>query len=325
MNSRERVMRAIEFQGPDRVPVCFDIIGSDYFSSTYGNDIITIGFDQVKQPVGDKSWMDEFGCIWQSITSTVGEVKRPAIDGWESLEHLSIPDFGDDSRYEGVREMVKKNPDKFIVGSLGFLMFENMHHVRGLVDLLCDFYLEPQNVAKLMEMLIDHNLSIVDAYSQCGVHALIGFDDWGLQDRLIISPELWREWFKPAYKTIIDRVHDKEMKFIMHSCGYIIDILPDLIEIGVDVMQLDQQNNMGLEKLIPACSGKICMYCPLDIQATPQSSPMELEKGVQRLFDAFHRNGGFIGKLYSQPFDIGITNGMMHTLCNAFIGLGDPK
>ncbi len=318
MTSLERVVRAIEFRKPDKLPVCFEILDDNQFADKYGSDIVFGGFEQHKKSLPGNAWIDEWGCEWHSISSTVGEVRRPVLESLDDLPKLHVPDFGNDERYGSAKEIVAEQPDKFVLGSLGFLLFENMHHIIGLKQLMEAFYLERESVEELLNILVKHNLSIVDAYAKTGVHGLIAFEDWGLQDRLMISPKLWRELYKPAYKTIIERIHAGGMKFIMHSCGYILDIIDDFIEIGVDVLQLDQQFNMGLDALAEKCKGKVCMFCPYDIQATPQTEDMsELTSGVKRLVAAFYQDGGFIGKLYPQPKDVEITDEMMHTICTA--------
>src|SRR3989339_1755087 len=110
------------------------------------------------------------------------------------------------------------------------------------------------------------NIAAVRRFSKLGADGYYFWDDWGFQDRLMISPDLWREIWKPRYKRIWDAVHEEGMLSFLHSCGYIVDILDDLIEAGLDVIQMDQQQNMGLEMLSERFGGRITFFCPVDIQ-----------------------------------------------------------
>ena len=336
MTSKERVYRAIEFRDPDRIPRGFGLSPSEpnakYYAEKYGNDIVTTAFTQKNRPVElseadsdtsnlkRRAWYDEWGVLWQSISTDLGEVKRSAIANWDELSDLQIPDYGSDWRYDSVRETVKNYPDKFVLGSLGLFVFETMHSIRDFTELLMDFYIEEEKVAEFADMLADTFIQVIRAYARAGVDGVIAYEDWGLQDRLIISPEKWREIMKPVYKRITDVCSQENLKFFFHSCGYISDILEDLQEIGVDVLQLDQQNNIGIQVLSEKAAGKICFFCPLDIQMTPWAAdPAALENGIVDLVTALERNGGFIAKLYSQPSDIGITHEMLETICETFV------
>lgn len=102
------------------------------------------------------------------------------------------------------------------------------------------------------------------------------------------------------------------------------EILDDLIEIGVDVLQLDQQNQIGVDLLKQKCGGKICFFCPVDIQTVmPSENYRAIEESAKRLIEVFGSyNGGFIAKLYPQPYDVGISEKSMQVMCEAFLKYG---
>ena len=326
-NSKECVLKAIEFRNPQRIPKGYEILNSHLmgegamdFSEKYGNDIMSVHYDKKDKKVSARKIIDEWGCVWDTLTSTVGEVREYPLENWDDLDKLYIPDYDEIERYNHAKEIIKENPDKFIVGGMGYFIFEQMHHLRGLVPLMEDLYFEEENVEKLISILVEQNLKIVGIYGNIGCDAIVIWDDWGLQDRLMISPALWRKFFKPAYKEIIIEAHKHNMKVMFHSCGYVLDIIDDLIEIGVNVFQFDQQLQIGIDILSKKCGGKVCMYCPIDIQVVMPTGDFELiNKTADDLYEAFGTyEGGFIAKLYPQPYDIGITQESITFACDAY-------
>ena len=320
MNSRERVLRAIEFKQPDRLPVCFLTNKGNEFADIYGNDIIFTSYRHFPdRMICDNRWIDEWGCEWKKTFTSIGQAQKHVLTEWEDLDDYKIPPHGDMELYHDTSAIVSENPNYFIVGDAGGGLYYNMTMLRGVENLWADLYLEPDNVYRLLGVLIDYNIKIITSYGKIGVDGIIIWDDQGMQDRLAIKPELWRSLLKPAYKRLVDQAHRVGMKFIMHTCGYITDILDDLIEIGVDVLQLDQQFNMGLSVLSDKCRGRVCLFSPYDVQRTASArSTADLQAGVDLMIRCFDKSGGLIAKLYPQPDDVGITDEIMHVLCRTF-------
>jgi hypothetical protein len=108
--------------------------------------------------------------------------------------------------------------------------------------------------------------------------------------------------FRPSFERLARRVHDRKMHLFMHSCGWIYPILDDLIEVGIDVLQLDQPELMGLEKLAAEFAGRVAFFCPVDIQKVMQTGDRAaIEGAARRLKQGFGSpRGGFIAKDYPQ-------------------------
>jgi uroporphyrinogen-III decarboxylase len=134
------------------------------------------------------------------------------------------------------------------------------------------------------------------------------YEDWGTQTALLISPKAWREIFKPVYKEIMDYTHSLGMKFFMHSCGYVYEIIGDLIEVGVDVFQFDQPQLVGVDKLAGEFGGKVTFWCPVDIQKIMATGNKELiEADARKMLKVFKKfKGGFIAKDYPDWEDINV-------------------
>ena len=323
--SIDLVKKAIEFRGPERVPVNFiHFVAKDFktdFALKYGNDFFIappVGFE--RQPISEKQSIDEWGCIWESFNETMGEVKGHPLKNWSTLDSLKIPDSYNPVRYEYIKPLLAQNCDKFKIVFFFFFLFERMHSLRGFTQLMEDFYFERENVEKLGDMLVSYNIKLINTFADLGFNGILVTDDWGIQDSLMISPQLWRNIFKPKYKNIVDAAHQKGMKFFLHSCGQISSIIGDLIEIGVDVLQLDQQDNMGIDFLSKNFGGKICFFCPTDIQTTLISNDHKaIEAKAKELIEKLGKfKGGFMAKTYPQPTDIGVTEESVKVMCEAF-------
>ena len=137
---------------------------------------------------------------------------------------------------------------------------------------------------------------------------------------MMISPDSWREIWKPRYARVYQAAKDEGMLTFLHSCGYIVDILDDLIEIGLDVIQMDQQENMGLENLDARVGGQLAFWCPVDIQQTMVHGFIDdIEQYVKRMIETVgsHR-GGLISMAYSTPEAVHHTKEKLMAMSAAF-------
>jgi len=158
---------------------------------------------------------------------------------------------------------------------------------------------------RLIDACADIALAQTDILQTCGFDAAMMFDDWGLQHSLYLSPESWRAIWKKPYARVAERVHCYGMKFMLHSCGYIMDIMDDLIEIGVDAFQFDQPALYDFEYLSQRIMGKATLWSPVDIQKIlPSGDKSLIQAEARRMVGAFHRGGGLITKDYPSLDDI---------------------
>jgi hypothetical protein len=272
-----------------------------------------------------RSGIDAWGCRWENIgSSRLGEVKESPLVSWDDLGKLAVPDPSLPERWESLPQQIAVFPDRYIM-AYGVSLYERSHYLRGLEQLWVDLLLDPDKVAELLDILVQLNLESVKRYAAFGVDGYFMGDDWGLQDRLMISPQLWRDVFKPCYKQIFEECHAHGMHTILHSCGYIVDILDDLIDIGLDVIQMDQQENMGLELLGNRFGGRITFWSPVDIQNTMASGDTARIRAYCHAMAAHlgRRNGGFIAKYYEDPEGVGHTPEAVAAMCDEFTRIGN--
>ena len=314
MTSREVVSRTVRFQGADRIPYTLD--------PQRGSDMDFVGMTP-SPDARPQSGRDEWGCLWHNIgISKLGEVKEPALKEWADWGKLTVPDIRLESRWsmlEGARE---RAGDRFLM-AVGISLYERVHFLRGLENAWADIYAAPDELGRLIDLLADMNEYAIGRFAAAGADGFMWCDDWGLQHQLMISPASWRELWKPRYARVYRAAHEAGLLTFLHSCGDITAILDDLIEVGLDVIQMDQQENMGLAMLGERFGGRIAFWCPVDIQSTMvRGSADEIRAACRELASTLGRPaGGFIAKWYSDPAGAGHGQEAIDAMCDEFVAL----
>lgn len=315
MTSREIVRRTVRFETPDRLAYAL--------APDYGSDFAGVGMSP-SPDARPSSGVDEWGAVWHNIgVCSLGEVKEFPLKDWADWDQIAIPDIREPRRWQSLAGARERAEEKFLLGS-GISIYERVHFIRGLENTWADIYEAPAELKKLIDVLVEMNLYAIEQYARAGVDGYIFCDDWGLQDRLMISPEAWREFWKPAYARIYGAAHDAGLLTFLHSCGHIVSILDDLIEAGLDVIQMDQQENMGLELLGERFGGRITFWCPVDIQNTMVHGSMdEIRAYCRRMIERLGSpEGGFIAKWYGDPKGAGHRQEAIDAMCDEFRRIG---
>ncbi len=318
MKSREIVARTIRFQGAERLP--YDL------PEPFGTDFIEMGLS----PSPDdrpRTGVDEWGAVWENIGGMkLGQVKDYPLKNWADFDRLKIPDVLDPKRWEFLVNARERAGDKFILGS-GISIYERIHFIRGLENTWLDIYREPERLGQLIDILVEMNLIIIQRMSAAGFDGFIFCDDWGLQNKLMISPASWRRIWKPRYARIYQAAHAAGLFTFLHSCGYIVDILDDLIEIGLDVIHMDQQENMGLEQLGGSFGGRLTFFSPVDIQKTMVYGTLDDIRSYCRKMNRLlgRLEGGFIPRWYSDPIGAGHRPEALQAMCAEFVKMSQEK
>jgi len=322
MTSRDIVKAVLEFDHPPRIAMTLP--------EPYGNDIAwhgrkgTGGESLAPQGNEVRRWRDEWGVTWASLTDhDKGEVVEAAIPDWSALAGYEPPQLGRQDDYPGPAEIAGET-EKFRVGSIPGFVFNVARKLRKLDNYLCDLLLERANIERLHAILREQLLAAIDCWAAVGVDAIMFAEDWGTQDRLMISPALWREIFRPEFDALAGRAREHGLYVLMHSCGKITDIIGDAIEAGVHCFQFDQPRLHGIETLAERFGGAATFWCPVDIQTTLQTQDAsqiraEAKLLVERLGSA---GGGFIAGYYGGNEAIGLTPEIQDIACKAFVEFG---
>jgi hypothetical protein len=166
-------------------------------------------------------------------------------------------------------------------------MYLRLSDLRGFEEIMIDFAEEPPELEMLIGVVLEYNLRqgarrLAEMRSRGEKGAIVVFgDDLGTQHALPISPEKWRVYLKPCYRAIYGPFKDAGHFVYMHTDGHILEIIPDLVECGVDVVNPQVRAN-GLEGLAAQCKGKVCIDLDLDRQMFPFATAREIDRHVER-------------------------------------------
>jgi len=329
MTSREIVRRCIEFRDPPRIGWHFatDPIRGRVWNET---DFACVGpaddLRFIPEP-GQTEWVTEWGVRRRTLGTQIGEaVGFPLADGWHLLDTFQFPDYSAEWRWTGLRASVAAShrAGKYVYGHIPSLMLLPID-LRGMENWFMDHVEEPENLTRLLDRITAIRATMIERYATAGVNGVMGYDDWGLQDRMMVGMDLIDEFFKPHYEANWNLAHDLGMDVWLHSCGYILPLLPRLHAWGLNVIQQDQQENQGLENLNAAVGGKLAFWCPVDIQQTMiHGSLDDIRAYVRRMIATLgSHHGGLVSMAYSTPETIHHTPEKIAAMCAAFRELGE--
>jgi uroporphyrinogen decarboxylase len=160
-----------------------------------------------------------------------------------------------------------------------------------------DMISDPEMTAAIMDRVVSILRNTVRQYVRAGVDVIIWGEDVGMQDAMLISPALWRKWVKPRYASMIDAAKEINPDVIIwyHSDGRIEPIIPDLIEIGVQVLNPVQPEAMDPAHIKSLHGDKLAFWGTVSIQQTmPFGSPEDVRAEVKQRIETVGRGGGFV-------------------------------
>jgi len=307
MNSKERVIKSLRFEEVDRVPrdlwtlpaismfrqneldallalIEFDMERPDY---CYGTGRRCSG-----NPNRRGGYTDAWGSEWSVAESgVIGEVKRCPLADWAALRHYEPPwEVLEGADLSNVNASCSGS-GKFMLAGTGVNPFERMQFLRGTEDLFMDLASEEREIYLLRDMLQEYYLREIRMWVKTDVDAIQFSDDWGTQRAMLISPALWRKFFKPMYKGYCDIIRGSGKFVFFHSDGNIEAIYPDLIEIGVNAVN-SQLFCMDIERLGELYAGRIAFWGEIDRQRVlPFGKPQDVRSAVDRAAKALLRHG----------------------------------
>ncbi|MGQ9629847.1 MAG: uroporphyrinogen decarboxylase family protein [bacterium] len=308
MTPRERVIRTLKFERPDRVPrELWTLPGIRMFRSRELQEVVDkfpMDFTAPKYKYGKGrrcrgqeamvgEYVDAWGCVWHVAEPGVaGEVKGPPLAEWSALDRYELPwellkeaDLSEVNRSCG-------ETDRFVKVGTETRPFERMQFLRGTQNLLIDLAYGTKEIYRLRDILHEFFTKEMKMWAKTDVDGVSFSDDWGAQKSLLISPDLWRSFYKPLYKDYCDILHSAGKFVFFHSDGYIEPIYPDLIEVGVDAVN-SQLFCMDIEGLARKYKGKITFWGEIDRQnVLPFGTPDDVRAAVRRVRKALDDGRG---------------------------------
>jgi hypothetical protein len=299
---RDEVVKAIERRSPAYVPLA-------WWDKPEWSDILMASVQpaqgwKAKTP-GEKEW----GYVFETLDPerSFGQVKHPPATDWDTALKIKAPDPDAPGRFTHMPDLLRKYPDRYILGNLSISGFGAMTGIRGFTDVLEGLYTDPDKVVALAEKVFGYERGLIRQWARNGANGVSFFDDWGTQEALMVSPEQWRTYFKPLYKRHFALCHELGLHVFFHSCGQVTAIVDDLIEVGVDMLNLSQMT-LYKEDVAAIGAGRTCFVCPVDFQRTLYADPATIEAEIARMIELFGSGGkgGIIGQ----------TEGYVHLGCS---------
>jgi uroporphyrinogen decarboxylase len=179
----------------------------------------------------------------------------------------------------------------------GGTLFETAWGLRGFEAFMMDLVSDPDFAACLLDKVAELSFANYYFLAECGVDIVMLGDDFGMQDRMLISPRTWRQWFKPRYAELISRLKiiNPQVLVFYHSDGYILPIIPDLIEVGVDILNPIQPESMDPAAIKQQFGDRLAFWGTIGTQSTlPFGTPSEVKALVKQRIETVGQGGGLL-------------------------------
>ena len=324
MISREMVCKAIEFNRPPRLPFWqHDMVGiPDDVCDCWEMDRAKRGW------FFDHPVEDDWGCVWSATEQkNMGQVIHHPLEQWGDMAAYCPPDPCDPFYFDRLDAELAAAGDRYVVVTSHFNLIERLHMLHGFADTLRDFYLAPRHIEIALDMILNFKLDMFhELHRRYGdrVDGLFLTDDWGTQQGTFVSGPLFEDFFLNRYRILANAIHGYGWHVFLHSCGRINDFLPYFIDVGIDVMNMQQPQANGIEDIGRRFAGKIAFLTTADIQSTlPTGDPDRVRAEVRELLTHWGTpDGGFVVFNYGDPEALGIPPNIREVMFGAFAECG---
>jgi uroporphyrinogen decarboxylase len=296
---REQVIKAVERRQPTRIPLIRAKWWGEGLREQYGARLNH--FDRYPEDTG-MVWVNPLdvhamGLSWQIDTSAAKDATC-IIDDWAKLDEFieKMPDPAHDPQFETLAEQAEqiRAQDRYLLFGWWRLFFERPWEVRGMTNLLLDYYLESENIHRLHQALCDQYIRYIRRSIE--LFKADGFwtsDDLGHQHQPFMRPETFHELIYPYYVQIGQALKPHGVHWWLHSCGNNMPLLPDLIAAGLDVFHPVQKHTMDEAEVANTFGDRLTFLAGIDVQHVLQEkSPDEVRQEVRFLIDTFDRPDG---------------------------------
>jgi hypothetical protein len=340
-SDKANYLKVVKFQGPEWIPCSMSIYGAvwqkyrerltavvERYPFIFGNRFLNKKFNYDRlisdwHKVGLHS--DNWGCTWQVVHEGYeGQVIVHPLADWSALATYKFPDplkYTERGRRASWR-LAKlgswlANKTGILFGGGGERLFDRLYFLRGFDNLMRDIASSDPNLGILIERFIEHELVLVKKWLSIGVDQVSFHTDIGMQDRLMISPRSFRKHIKPMYAAIFAPCKEAGVPVYLSSDGYLLDIVDDLVEVGVTTHDPQQRANT-LDGIQAHYKGKMCIDLDLDRQGFPFMTPEQIKGMIKRAVEILNTaEGGFMMKAEIGDPNIPLEN--IQAICEAFM------
>jgi uroporphyrinogen decarboxylase len=310
VTSRQRMLDAIEFNNPDKIPVVYHPSPAGLY--THGEKLLDllnqyppdnlITFENIPTPpagtvdcagIYHEVRSDKWGTGWEYLIFGVqGHPKTYPFEGWDEAAEYQFPPIPSINRDE-----LAQQQKTHLVFSGGISIFEKLCALRPMDQVLMDILTEDPALLRFLDRLVEYWLEGIHRMIDAGVDVIMFGDDWGTQVAPLISPALFQNIFKPRYEVLMAPIIENGRKVFFHVCGFIGGTLDDLIDLGVSGLWPQIAFFDSDISYFEKCrKQKVAMYIHPDRQyLIPKGSVSEIETAIKQYADRYHTfHGGGI-------------------------------
>ncbi|NPV06399.1 MAG: hypothetical protein HPY83_00375 [Anaerolineae bacterium] len=325
MTPRERVLTALSRRVPDCVPKTMSLCPSQlerFRQETSAEDPASYFGFEVRdvhplpaRPSGDLTpyrrgypegaRVDEWGVGWAKGSEYHFERILHPLAGARSVQEIArypLPDLAAEERFAGFAAAVTSLHEQGLAvvahcTPLGGTVFWPAYKLRGMEALMMDMMTTPELAEALLDRVTEVSSRLAARLASFDIDVLWLADDFGTQRALMMRPALWRSWFKPRLQQVIDAARSARAGLLVafHSDGKIDEIIPDLIDIGVDVLNPLQPEVTNIAAIKREYGGHLAFWGGVGTQTTlPFGSPTDVRQAVRELILAVGAGGGLL-------------------------------
>ena len=312
MSIQQARFRSLQFQHPEHIPVSVSILPAAWMKHREAMDEIVArhpilfgphregdrDYDQVGGTYVKGKHIDVWGCVWSNVQEGMESiVKQHPVPTREAVHALKMPE-----KDAGIPH--------------GF-MYLRLSDLRGFQEIMMDFAEEPPELQMLIDVVLAYNLrqGRIKLAGLPDEPQMVYFgDDLGMQKSLPMSPVKWRKYLKPCYAQMYRPFREAGHWVYMHTDGHIVEIIPDLVDCGVNVVNPQVRAN-GLDRLAEVCKGKVCVDLDLDRQLFPFCTPQDIHDHVREAIETLGSPEGGLWLKAEIGFDVPLEN--VEAICTA--------
>jgi len=295
MTSRERVLKAIQHRQTDVLPgtLYLDERLKKMSGLDYPNDTVRILWEIESEPLPDGGFRDPFGVRWERNAASACFVAPPLREpDAKQIPRLSLLPEGEINRIRSIRAA---NPDRFIYYQFTMTFGERLWALRGLEQYLADLVEYPDFIHQALDVLLEMHMGAIDVLVTLPIDGITFGDDFGTQRGLMISPALFRTFFRDRLAVLYQRVHTAGLVVGAHSCGDNTAIMRDYVEIGLQVFHPLQPECMDIAAIKREYGRDLTFRGGIGVQGgVVHGTPDQVRREVLSAAEILSAGGGYL-------------------------------